>query len=177
MGSLFVVDEAAMTDAAVPLRRAFLGIGTNLGDRGQFLRAAIDGLSATAGIANLRVSPLYETAPVGGPDQDPYLNVVVEITTSLEPYALLRAGQRIESDAGRERTIRWGPRTLDIDVLWIDGVQLDDPELTIPHPRMHERRFVMAPLLDLDPGFICPAYNPDTALGEVVRIGEWDAGH
>ena len=89
------------------------------------------------------VSGVYETAPVGGPTQDPYLNLVVEIRTSLEPYELLGVCQDLEQEARRVRTVRWGPRTLDVDVLLYGELQLTDPDLTVPHPRMYERAFVL----------------------------------
>ena len=126
-----------MTEA----RRAFLGIGSNLGDR----LAAADGVRVTA------VSPVYETAPVGGPVQDDFLNAVVAIETELGPHELLAECAAAEAAAARVREVRWGPRTLDVDVLWIDGYSSTDPDLTVPHPRMTERDFVLAPLHDLDP--------------------------
>ena len=98
------------------------------------------------------VSPVYETDPVGGPvDQDAYLNVVAELRTDRTPQELLGVCWRLEAAADRVREERWGPRTLDVDVLWVDGVAVDEPDLVVPHPRMWERRFVVAPLHDLAP--------------------------
>jgi len=127
-------------------RRAFLGLGTNLGDRLGFLREAVE---AIPGLTN--VSSVYETEPVGGPEQGAFLNIVVEVQTSLDPYGLLELCRTLERAAGRERRVRWGPRTLDVDVLWIDGVTVDDDELTVPHPRMYQRNFVVVPLLEIAP--------------------------
>jgi 2-amino-4-hydroxy-6-hydroxymethyldihydropteridine diphosphokinase len=135
------------------MTRAFLGLGSNVGDRRRYLRDAVETLD-DAGIGLRAVSPLYETEPVGGPDQGRYLNLVVELDTELTARELLGVCRRIESAAGRVRAERWGPRTLDVDVLWIDGVELDEPDLTVPHPRMWERRFVLTPLRDLAPDLV-----------------------
>jgi 2-amino-4-hydroxy-6-hydroxymethyldihydropteridine diphosphokinase len=129
--------------------RAFLSLGSNLGDRRALLRDAVDSLPDV-----VAVSPVYETAPVGGPEQDNFLNLVVQLDTDLTPTQLLGVCHRIESSAERVRTIRWGPRTLDIDIIWMDGVDMDDARLTIPHPRWKERRFVLAPLRDLAPDLV-----------------------
>ncbi len=133
------------------MTRAYLGIGSNLGDRRAELQRAVDGLAATHGITVLGVSPVYETDPVGGPVQDDFLNAVVAVDTVLAPYELLAACAALERAAERIRDVRWGPRTLDVDVLAMDGVTLDADDLTIPHPRMFERGFVLAPLHDLSP--------------------------
>lgn len=146
--------------------RAFLGLGSNVGDRVSHLRTAIGAMDEL-----VAVSPLYESEPIGGPDQGRYLNIVVQVDTERSPIELLERCRSIEAAAGRERLIRWGPRTLDVDVLWVDGVAMDTPELTIPHPRMHERNFVMMPLLDLDPTFEHPLYDPAAAVGEVTQVG------
>jgi 2-amino-4-hydroxy-6-hydroxymethyldihydropteridine diphosphokinase len=129
--------------------RAFLSLGSNLGDRRALLRDAVDSLPDV-----VAVSPVYETAPVGGPEQDNFLNLVVQLDTDLTPTQLLGVCHRIESSAERVRTIRWGPRTLDIDIIWMDGVDMDEERLTIPHPRWKERRFVLAPLRDLAPDLV-----------------------
>lgn len=151
------------------MTRAFLGLGSNLGDRAANLRTAVDTLPGLAA-----VSDVYETEPVGGPEQGPYLNVVVEIATDLSPRELLGVCHRIESAAGRVRDVRWGPRTLDLDILWIDGVRIDDADLQIPHPRMWERRFVLEPLAELAPDLVereAPAGWEQQAEGRVERIG------
>jgi 2-amino-4-hydroxy-6-hydroxymethyldihydropteridine diphosphokinase len=112
----------------------------------------------------LAVSPVYETAPVGGPDQPDYLNAVLLIETGLAPRDLLAATQRIEADFGRVRAERFGPRTLDIDIISFDGDVSDDPVLTLPHPRAHERAFVLAPWHDLDPAASLPGRGAVAAL-------------
>jgi 2-amino-4-hydroxy-6-hydroxymethyldihydropteridine diphosphokinase len=129
--------------------RAFLSLGSNVGDRRAHLRTAIETLPDVAA-----VSPIYESDPVGGPEQGAYLNLVVELDTTLEPMELLRICHRIESAADRVRGERWGPRTLDIDIVWIDGVVRDDEILTVPHPRWKQRRFVLVPMRDLAPDLV-----------------------
>jgi 2-amino-4-hydroxy-6-hydroxymethyldihydropteridine diphosphokinase len=131
---------------------AYLGLGSNLGDRRSHLRRAVESLRSVD--ASLEVSPLYETAPVGGPQQGPYLNCVVGLDWELGPFELLELARSLETSAGRVRTVTDGPRTLDVDVLLIEGVELATAELTVPHPRMRERGFVLAPLEDLDPRLV-----------------------
>jgi len=141
----------------VPTVRAFLSLGSNLGDRTAHLRRAVDQLRAGSDPAVTAVSRVYETEPVGGPDdQGAFLNLVVELAVAADadPYRLLEQCHRLEAAAGRVRTVRWGPRTLDADVVWIDGVVLDDADLTVPHPRWRERRFVLAPLAELAPDLV-----------------------
>jgi 2-amino-4-hydroxy-6-hydroxymethyldihydropteridine diphosphokinase len=133
--------------------RAYLGLGSNLGDRLAHLQLAVDELAATAEVTVTGVSPVYETAPVGGPAQADYLNAVVALDTTLTAHELLRVAQRIEADAARVRTVRWGPRTLDVDVLLVGDEHVDDEDCVVPHPRMAERAFVMVPLADLDPAW------------------------
>lgn len=133
------------------MTRAFLGLGSNLGDREAHLAAAVDRLVA---VGLVRVSPIYETDPVGGPEQGAYLNLVAELDTDLSPRQLLSVCARLEAAAERVRDERWGPRTLDVDVLWIESVEVDEPDLVVPHPRMWERRFVLAPLRDLAPDVV-----------------------
>jgi 2-amino-4-hydroxy-6-hydroxymethyldihydropteridine diphosphokinase len=150
-------------------RRAFIGLGSNLGDRRAHLAAAVEGLTQRHDVT--AVSPLYETAPVGGPEgQGAYLNLVVELRTTDSARQLLERCRALERAAHRERTVRWGPRTLDADLLWLDGERVDEPELTVPHPRMWQRRFVLAPLADLAPDLVTPAQLA-RAGGEVVRAG------
>jgi 2-amino-4-hydroxy-6-hydroxymethyldihydropteridine diphosphokinase len=159
--------------AGVPSVRAFLGLGSNLGDRRAHLRRAVDQLRAGSRSPVTAVSHLYETEPVGGPaEQDPYLNLVVQLAVAPEtdPYRLLDECHRLEAAAGRVRSVRWGPRTLDADVLWIDGVVLLDADLSVPHPRWRERRFVMAPLGELAPDLADEA-GIAAAFGEVTDVG------
>ena len=130
--------------------RCYLGLGSNLGDRLATLQAALDGLAANPGIQVDASSRVYETAPVGGPEQPDYLNAVVRIHTTLTARELLARCQRVESDLGRVRDVRWGARTIDVDILTFGDWTIDEPDLQIPHPRMHERAFVLLPLLELD---------------------------
>lgn len=144
--------------------RAFLAIGSNLGDREALLRQAVASMPDV-----VAVSPVYETAPVGGPgEQGPYLNAVVELDTALTPRQLLELGQRLETDAERVRVERWGPRTLDVDVLLVGDLTVDEPDLQVPHPRMGQRRFVLAPLADLAPELVPPGALA-AAEGDVER--------
>lgn len=151
------------------MTRAFLGLGSNMGDSWTLLREAVASLDGV-----VAVSPVYRTDPVGGPEQDPFLNIVVELDTEMSPRELLGVCHRLESAAARVRTIRWGPRTLDVDIVWIDGVELHEPDLEIPHPRMRSRRFVMAPLADLAPDVAGDDWS-DRAEGRVDRVGPLDA--
>ena len=152
-----------------PSRRAFIGLGSNLGDRRAHLHGAVDSLRAADDL--VAVSPLYETEPVGGPPgQQDYLNVVVELRTADSPRTLLERCQALEAAAHRERNERWGPRTLDADVLYVEGELVDEPDLTVPHPRMWERRFVLAPLADLAPDLVTSAQLA-AAGGKVARVG------
>jgi 2-amino-4-hydroxy-6-hydroxymethyldihydropteridine diphosphokinase len=148
--------------------RAFLALGSNLGDRAVTLARAVASLDGV-----VAVSPVYETAPVGGPEQDDYLNLVVEVATDPDARALLAECHRLEEAAGRERVERWGPRTLDVDILWMDGVAVDEPDLVVPHPRMRLRRFVLAPLRDLAPDLVS-ADEVAAAEGEVAARGPLD---
>jgi 2-amino-4-hydroxy-6-hydroxymethyldihydropteridine diphosphokinase len=153
------------------MTRAFLGLGSNLGDRAQHLRTAVASLPAVAATTEVvACSPVYETDPVGGPEQGPYLNLVVEVRTDLDARGLLAASAALEQAAERVRAERWGPRTLDVDVLWVDGEVVDEPDLQVPHPRMGERRFVLAPLADLAPELVDPAALA-AAEGDVRVVG------
>jgi 2-amino-4-hydroxy-6-hydroxymethyldihydropteridine diphosphokinase len=134
-------------------RRAYLGIGSNLGDRLEHLQLAVDDLAAADGVDVVAVSPVYETEPVGGPEQPDYLNAVVALDTDRTPRALLELARAIEAHGERIRAVRWGPRTLDVDVLLVGDERVDEPDLVVPHPRMTERAFVVVPLADLDPGW------------------------
>ncbi|HKE76872.1 MAG TPA: 2-amino-4-hydroxy-6-hydroxymethyldihydropteridine diphosphokinase [Acidimicrobiales bacterium] len=151
--------------------RAYLGLGSNLGDRARYLREAVATLEE---LGPVRTSPVYETAPVGGPDQGPFLNLVVELRTDRTPRELLGVCHRLEAAAERVRDVRWGPRTLDVDVLWVEGASVDEPDLTVPHPRLWERRFVVAPLHDLAPD-LADRQAVDAAEGAVERRGALEA--
>lgn len=161
------------------MTRAFLALGSNLGDRRSHLRRAIASIEATGELRG--VSSVWETEPVGGPEhQGPYLNLVVELDSDQSPRELLALCQRLEQDALRVRTVRWGPRTLDVDVLWIDGVEVDEPDLTVPHPRMFERAFVLAPLEELAPDLVPAGWRSRVSDaggirkvdGDVVKKGD-----
>ncbi len=144
------------------MTRVFLGLGSNVGDRWKHLREAVASLPDV-----VAVSPVYETDPVGGPSgQAAYLNCVIELATSLPVRQLLGICHRLESAADRVRTERWGPRTLDVDILLVDGVDIDEPDLTVPHPRLRERRFVLEPLRDLAPELVTEDLD---RLGRGVR--------
>ena len=134
----------------VPLgRRVFVSLGSNLGDRAEYLRAAREALSALPGTTVVAASSLYETAPQELEDQDAFLNQVVCLETGLRPLGLLHECQRIEREHGRTREVRFGPRTLDIDILLFQDAESGDPELTLPHPRMVKRAFVLVPLAEV----------------------------
>jgi len=127
----------------------FLGLGSNLGDRWARLRDAVAALPDV-----VAVSPVYETEPVGGPEQGPFLNLVVELDTSLDPHQLLALAHELEAAAGRVRGERWGPRSLDVDVLLVGDLMVDEPDLTVPHPCMWQRGFVLVPMHDLAPELV-----------------------
>jgi len=154
---------------SAPIRQALLGAGSNLGDRGATLRDAIARLRAHPGIATLVASPGFETDPVGLLDQPPFLNLTLGLETSLTPEALLAVLQELERRAGRSRDIRWGPRTLDLDLLAFEGEIRATPDLQLPHPRMLSRAFVTIPLRALlsQPPFQIPAW--DTLRRELDR--------
>lgn len=131
------------------MTRYAIGLGSNLGDRLAHLRGAVSGLRRIGEV--VAVSPLYETAPIGGPEQGPYLNAVVVVESDLEPHDLLAACNRLETAAGRTRRERWGPRTLDLDIVASDGPHTSSERLEVPHPRARQRRFVLQPLADVWP--------------------------
>jgi 2-amino-4-hydroxy-6-hydroxymethyldihydropteridine diphosphokinase len=145
--------ELAETAAAGRVRpaRVVIALGSNLGDRMASLQGAVDALCGPPGLSYLAVSPVYETAPVGGPSQPDFLNAVLLATTVRPARAVLARGQAAEAARRRVRTVAWGPRTLDVDIIAYGDVVSDDPALTLPHPRAHERAFVLAPWHDVDP--------------------------
>ncbi|SCZ77676.1 2-amino-4-hydroxy-6-hydroxymethyldihydropteridine diphosphokinase [Acidaminobacter hydrogenoformans] len=133
------------------MARAFLGLGSNIGDKAENLQEAVRLIGADSRTRVVAKSSLYSTAPVGYLDQDDFVNGVVEVETTLSPEDLLALCQSVEQALRRVRLIRWGPRTIDVDVLLYEGFISSDPVLTLPHPRMHERGFVLVPLAELDP--------------------------
>lgn len=162
---------------------SFLSLGSNLGDRLDHLSKAITALANQPKIKVLKVSSVYQTKPVGGPEQDDYLNAVVKIQTELSALELLDVTQSIENNEGRIREVRWGPRTLDIDVLTYDDLISADEKLTLPHPRISERAFVLVPFFEIDPqatisglGKIADLYNQiakfDVQLNSDMKLPE-----
>ena len=135
---------------------AYIGFGSNLGDRKKNLDDAVRLLSGTPGVGAVDVSSYYETEPVGYEEQGLFLNAAARVETSLSAKELLHACQDIEVRLGRVRTVRWGPRTIDLDILLFGNTIIDKPELEIPHPLMHERAFVLKPLCELDPAMMHP---------------------
>ncbi len=133
------------------MRRMALALGSNMGDSAKLLQGAIDDLAAVDGIDITAVSAVFETDPVGGPEQEPYLNAVAIGRTVLDDASLLAATQRVEQGWHRVREVRWGPRTLDVDILAIDDEMILTEDLVVPHPRAHVRGFVLIPWLDVDP--------------------------
>ncbi|AVP35818.1 2-amino-4-hydroxy-6-hydroxymethyldihydropteridine diphosphokinase [Staphylococcus felis] len=138
---------------------AYLSLGSNIGERETQLQLAIEQLNMTPGIRVKRVSPIYETKPVGYVDQPDFLNLCVSIETNLPPFQLLQACLEIETRLHRVRKERWGPRTIDIDILLYGKSIIEDEHLSIPHPRMSERAFVMIPLNDIASDVIEPRSN------------------
>lgn len=140
----------------LPLTRVYIGLGSNVGDRLQFLQRAVQHLGETIGVQVSDVSTVYETEPVGPAAQAWFLNAVVAVDTSLSPVTLLQQTQAIERALGRETTYHWGPRTIDLDILLYGDTQVNTATLTIPHAELCQRAFVMIPLLELVPGLVLP---------------------
>ncbi|MFF1305136.1 2-amino-4-hydroxy-6-hydroxymethyldihydropteridine diphosphokinase [Streptomyces sp. NPDC058307] len=155
-------------------KRAVLSLGSNLGNRLETLQGAVDALEDTPGVRVKAVSPVYETEPwgVAADSQPSYFNAVVVLKTTLPPSSLLERAHAVEEAFNRVRDERWGPRTLDVDIVTYAEVVSDDPVLTLPHPRAHERAFVLAPWHDVDPEAQLPGRGPVAALlGTVTRNG------
>lgn len=136
--------------------RAFVAAGSNIGDRQGYIDGAVEKIKADPKCTVKNISRIIETAPYGGVEQGDFLNGVIEIETIYSPYALLDFLHEIENGAGRERTVRWGPRTLDLDILFYDDMISDDPVLTLPHPDMENRDFTVLPMCDIAPNFVHP---------------------
>jgi 2-amino-4-hydroxy-6-hydroxymethyldihydropteridine diphosphokinase len=151
-------------------KRAVIALGSNLGNRLETLQAAVDALEETPGVRVKGVSPVYETEPWGvEPGTQPsYFNAVVVLKTTLPPSSLLERAHAVEEAFRRVRDERWGPRTLDVDIIAYDGAVSDDPHLTLPHPRAHQRAFVLAPWHDVDPEAQLPGHGPVAALLDAV---------
>ena len=146
--------------------RAFLSLGSNVGDRAAHLRV---GVEIVVGAEAHRVSRVYQSEPVGGVSQDDFWNLVVELTTTMSPWAILERARAAEAARGRRRDVRWGPRTLDVDVVWVDGFESDDPELIVPHPRAFERAFVLVPWRELAPDLVSQS-DVERSFGRVVVL-------
>jgi 2-amino-4-hydroxy-6-hydroxymethyldihydropteridine diphosphokinase len=161
-------------------RAAYLSLGANLGEREETLRMAVRRIAAVEGVAIRAVSSLYETAPWGKTDQPRFLNIAVSLHTTMTPEALLARAQAIEMALGRVRHERWGPRAIDIDLLHIEGVERNTPKLTLPHPYMTERAFVLVPLAEIAPDLVIKGctveeWRKSADDGGVIRVTgpEW----
>lgn len=146
------------------VRAAVLALGSNLGERRDILQGGVDAIAGIEGVRLTGVSPVYETVPVGGPPQPDYLNAVVLADVAIPSRDLLDRLHEVEAAFDRVRVVRWGPRTLDIDIITVAGERSDDPDLTLPHPRAHERAFVLVPWLEADPAAVLPGRGPVAGL-------------
>lgn len=163
-------DVLDLDAASASPRRAILALGSNLGNRLETLQKAVNLLAdSTTGITGVTVSPVYETAPVGGPKQPDYLNAVLVVDTLLSPRALLRRCQAVEEKLHRLRHERWGARTIDVDIITYADITSDEPGLILPHPRVDERAFVLAPWRDVEPDAIVPGHGSVADL--LVAVG------
>lgn len=147
------VADVAVTRVRRAALRAFLGLGGNLGDPVAAMQQTVSALQETPGVEAVAVSPVYRTVAEGGVEQPDFLNAVVELRTDLSPHELLAVCQRLEQASGRVRDQRWGPRTLDIDILAIEGMRVNEPDLVVPHPRASTRAFVVVPWAEVSPQF------------------------
>lgn len=138
------------------MNQSYLSLGSNMGDRFEMLRQAVSQLADHPAITVTRISSLYETDPVGFTDQEPFLNMVVQLETKLDAFGLLDVCQEVEQSLNRERLIRWGPRTIDLDILLYNQEDVETERLIVPHPRMYERAFVVVPLLEVSPNLEVP---------------------
>jgi 2-amino-4-hydroxy-6-hydroxymethyldihydropteridine diphosphokinase len=149
-----VNSSSEVDEATSATHTAIVALGSNLGNREHYLRLALSRLGEI-----VQMSQVFETDPMGPEGQDAYLNMVVVVRTSLDPYGFLRHCQGIESEAARQRLVHWGPRTLDVDLLFFDDLTINDSELTVPHPGITQRRFVLAPLSEVAPDRCPPAWE------------------
>jgi len=162
------VTEPVVTEQ--PVRRVVLSLGSNLGDRLEMLQGAVDALTDTPDLQVLAVSPVYETDPVGGPAQPDYLNAIVVAEGSHSPRTLLERALAIENAFDRVRDVRWGPRTLDVDLVMVGDLVVDQPDLQLPHPRAGERGFVLVPWLDVDAAAQLPGAGRVADLVEQLGV-------
>lgn len=151
--------------------KAFLSLGSNMGDRLEYLSKAIDEIAQIQGCNILNKSRVYETEPWGYENQEAFLNLCISIETSLSPYELLESLQTIELELDRVRKIHWGPRTIDIDILLFDDIICEDDKLTIPHPRMRERAFVLIPLYDIEKNLIIDGIKLEDLINKIDTRG------
>lgn len=160
------------------MSRAYIGLGSNEGERLENLKSGAAALAAADDVVVVGKSGVYDSEPVGLTDQPDFLNAVVAVETTLDPYQLLSLVHKIELDHGRQRITRWGPRTLDLDILLFGDLEQDDPKLLIPHPRLKERRFVLEPLLEVDPDVRLPDGTPVNKLLDDLRDSQtvWRSG-
>lgn len=160
------------------MSRAYIGMGSNRGDRLEYIRSALADVSAMEDLFLVGKSGVYESEPVGLTDQENFLNAVISVETTLTPGRLLAELQEIEMKHGRRRITRWGPRTIDLDILLFDDLEQDDPVLTIPHPRLRERRFVLEPLLEIEPELLLPDGTPVANLLDELEESQvvWRSG-
>lgn len=166
-----VVDTDTLTGDLRPLRRAALALGSNLGDRLEFLQAAVDALTDSPEIAPVGVSSVYETEPIGGPAEQPaFLNAVLVVDTTLSPRSLMERCLAAEDAFGRTRDVPKGPRTLDVDVLAVGDKTVEDDDLQVPHPRLADRAFVLVPWAEVDPEFSVPGLGPVGELAGKVSM-------
>jgi 2-amino-4-hydroxy-6-hydroxymethyldihydropteridine diphosphokinase len=152
---------------------AFIAIGSNIGDRLQYLSNGIKQMNAHDKIKLVNASSIYETDPVGYTDQDAFLNMVIQVKTTLGPYELIDELLLIEEILGRKREIKWGPRTLDLDILLYNQENIESEKLIVPHPRMQERAFVMVPLLEIDPHIKLPGIDTHDYFPEREGVRIW----
>lgn len=156
----------------------YVGLGSNVGDRERMLREAVRRLDARPQVRVVRTSRVYETEPWGDAQQPAFLNQVALVRSALEPPALLAEAKRVETELGREARRRWGPREVDVDLLYCDGLQIDTPDLTVPHPLMLERQFVLVPLAELSPDLILSDGRPvSTHVNDDGTVRPWKGGH
>jgi 2-amino-4-hydroxy-6-hydroxymethyldihydropteridine diphosphokinase len=153
-------------------RRVVFSLGSNEGDRLAHLRSAVTGLAGTPGLRVVAVSPVYETAPVGGPPQADYLNLVVVADSGDDPRSLLDRAHALEAAAGRTRDVRWGPRPLDVDLVAVGDLVVDEPDLVVPHLRARERAFVLVPWCDADPSAVLPGAGRVADLVELLDASD-----
>ncbi len=166
-------NAAGLDEAPARPVRAVLALGTNLGDRAATLQAAVLDLDAFEGVRVLAASPVVETDPVGGPGQPDYLNAVLVVETTLSALDLLAACQQVEAEHGRSRSVRWGPRTLDVDVVDYEGTLAATSVLVLPHPRAAERAFVLVPWLAVDGDAVLPTGGGPVAVADLLgRLGD-----